>query len=433
MRADAGAMIERFGVTPHRGHRRGARGRAERRHDRPGHRRLVRHRPRDRRALGRPRARRRRQLPRRRRRGRGDRRGLVHRGRRRRRTWSRPTSARRTGWPPLVGGRPRRSPTPSTSTCTALRSPSPGSALEIDPARLAQAIAVNGTSLVPLTQGLLPVLQRGSSLVYVSSRGARSYVPSYVALGPTKSLGEALIRYLAVELAPRGVRANTVAAGPLDTPAFRTMFGDQAQARLDGAAAANPSGRGLAMADVRRRPSSGSPRPAAAMVQGQTRDGRRRHLALNRRRPLDTKRPRLLTLWSHAAPDERPGGDRPTHDPRPQSSDRRTAAAWSAGVRCTAAATRWPSPRPRCPACRGEVEPADFGPDGHGVELDGRADPGPRPRPALRAGLRRPRRRPARPGPRRDRSWPTTSRRRSGAGCASSPPSPDGDVRVEVL
>lgn len=125
-----------------------------------------------------------------------------------------------------------------------------GKALEIDPARLAQAIAVNGTSLVPLTQGLLPVLRPGSCLVYVSSRGARSYVPSYVALGPTKSLGEALIRYLAVELAPRGVRANTVAAGPLDTPAFRTMFGDQAQARLDGAAAANPSGRGLAMDDV---------------------------------------------------------------------------------------------------------------------------------------------------------------------------------------
>lgn len=144
-----------------------------------------------------------------------------------------------------------------------------GKALEIDPARLAQAIAVNGTSLVPLTQGLLPVLRPGSALVYISSRGARSYVPSYVALGPTKSLGEALVRYLAVELAPLGVRANTVAAGPLDTPAFRTMFGDQAQARLDGAAAANPSGRGLGMEDVLGAV-EWIASPAAAMVQGQT-------------------------------------------------------------------------------------------------------------------------------------------------------------------
>lgn len=144
-----------------------------------------------------------------------------------------------------------------------------GAALTIDAAKLAQAIAVNGTSLVPLTQGLLPVLRRGSSLVYVSSRGARSYVPNYVALGPAKSLGEALVRYLAVELAPHGVRANTVSAGPLDTPAFRTMFGDQAQARLDGAAKANPSGRGLELADVVAAIEwiSG---PGAGMVQGQT-------------------------------------------------------------------------------------------------------------------------------------------------------------------
>lgn len=144
-----------------------------------------------------------------------------------------------------------------------------GGALDIDPGRLAQAIAVNATSLVPLTQGLLPVLQRGSSLVYISSRGARTYVPSYVALGPSKALGEALVRYLAMELAPRGVRANTVAAGALDTPAFRMMFGERAQDRLDAAAAANPSGRGLNMADVVAAVELIAS-PDCAMVQGQT-------------------------------------------------------------------------------------------------------------------------------------------------------------------
>ena len=144
-----------------------------------------------------------------------------------------------------------------------------GGALDIDPGRLAQAIAVNATSMVPLVQGLLPVLQRGSSLVYISSRGASRYVPSYVALGPSKALGEALVRYLAVELAPRGVRANTVAAGALDTPAFRTMFGELAQDRLDAAAAANPSGRGLEMADVVAAVELVAS-PACAMVQGQT-------------------------------------------------------------------------------------------------------------------------------------------------------------------
>lgn len=144
-----------------------------------------------------------------------------------------------------------------------------GSALEIDPQRLAQAIAVNATSLIPLTQGLLPVLKPGSNVVYISSKGAKSYVPSYVALGPSKALGEALVRYLAVELAPLGVRANTVSAGALDTPAFRTMFGDRAQDRLDAAAAANPSGRGLSMADVVAAVELVAS-PGCAMVQGQT-------------------------------------------------------------------------------------------------------------------------------------------------------------------
>jgi NAD(P)-dependent dehydrogenase (short-subunit alcohol dehydrogenase family) len=144
-----------------------------------------------------------------------------------------------------------------------------GGALTIDPARLAHAVAVNGTALISLTQGLLPLLGPGSSVIYVSSRGSRTYVPSYVALGPTKALGEALIRYLAIELAPRGVRANTVSAGALDTPAFRTMFGDQAQQRLDAAAKANPSGRGLELSDVVAA-IEWVTSPAAAMVQGQT-------------------------------------------------------------------------------------------------------------------------------------------------------------------
>jgi enoyl-[acyl-carrier protein] reductase III len=143
-----------------------------------------------------------------------------------------------------------------------------GGALEVDPVDLSRAVAVNGTGLVALTQALLPSLGIGSSIVYVSSRGARTFVPSYVALGPTKALGEALARYLAVELAPRGVRVNTVAAGALDTPAFRTMFGDATDARLEAAAKANPSGRGVNFEDVVAAIDFFAS-PGAAMVQGQ--------------------------------------------------------------------------------------------------------------------------------------------------------------------
>lgn len=144
----------------------------------------------------------------------------------------------------------------------------PGGGLDIDPVAFQRAVAVNATSLVPLTQAVFPTMARGSRIVFVSSRGAYSYVPSYIALGPAKALGEALIRYLAVELAPHGITANTVSAGALDTPAFRGMFGASSDDFLAAEAAGNPSGRGLELTDLLGAVDYLAG-PSAAMVQGQ--------------------------------------------------------------------------------------------------------------------------------------------------------------------
>ena len=142
-----------------------------------------------------------------------------------------------------------------------------GSALELDPHLFDRALQVTGSALLYLVQAALPLLRRGSSVIMLSSRGSRVAIPGYVALGAGKALGESLIRYLAVELAPRGVRANVVAAGPLPTDAFRAMFTD-AEERLRAAAASNPSGRQIDFEDVAALveflASDG-----AAMVQGQ--------------------------------------------------------------------------------------------------------------------------------------------------------------------
>jgi enoyl-[acyl-carrier protein] reductase III len=125
-----------------------------------------------------------------------------------------------------------------------------GATLTIDPQELTEAITLNGTALVYLVQAALPLLQRGSSVYYISSRGSRIVIPNYVALGTAKALGEHIMRYLAVELAPRGIRANTVSPGAVDTAAFRAMFPDNWQQRLEAAAKANPSGRGVKVEDA---------------------------------------------------------------------------------------------------------------------------------------------------------------------------------------
>jgi enoyl-[acyl-carrier-protein] reductase (NADH) len=92
-----------------------------------------------------------------------------------------------------------------------------GPLLDLNASALADAITLNGTSLVFLVQAARPMLRAGSSIVFLSSRGTRQVVPNYGAIGAGKALAEALVRYMVPELAPLGVRINCVAPGTHDT------------------------------------------------------------------------------------------------------------------------------------------------------------------------------------------------------------------------
>jgi NAD(P)-dependent dehydrogenase (short-subunit alcohol dehydrogenase family) len=144
-----------------------------------------------------------------------------------------------------------------------------GPLLEADPEELEEAVAVNGLALVNLTREALPLLGEGSTVFYVSSRGARQVIPNYGALGTAKALGEHIVRYLAREMAPRGVRVLTVSPGAVDTAAFRAMFPDTWEERLEAAAAANPMGRGVSGEDCAALVELLC-HPELTMVQGQT-------------------------------------------------------------------------------------------------------------------------------------------------------------------
>ena len=121
----------------------------------------------------------------------------------------------------------------------------PTTLLQADLVKFTYAIQVNGLSLLYLVQEALPMLERGSSIVFISSAGARTAQPNYGSLGAGKALAESLVRYLVPELAPRGVRINAVAPGLVDTTSVAGMVGgeDAAQRVLERAARTNPSGR----------------------------------------------------------------------------------------------------------------------------------------------------------------------------------------------
>ena len=98
------------------------------------------------------------------------------------------------------------------------------------------------TSLRPfwLLTKLAP-LAEGASVIGLSSLGSRQFTPGYAAMGAAKAGVEALTRQLAVELAPRRVRVNTVCGGLIETDTLQ-YFPQKAEL-LAWATGATPLGR----------------------------------------------------------------------------------------------------------------------------------------------------------------------------------------------
>ena len=80
----------------------------------------------------------------------------------------------------------------------------------------------NARALLSLTRAAAPRMPVGSSIVAISSLGSQRVLDNYALIGTSKAALEALVRYLAVELAP-GIRVNAVSAGPVRTLAGRSI------------------------------------------------------------------------------------------------------------------------------------------------------------------------------------------------------------------
>ncbi|GIK82674.1 MAG: enoyl-[acyl-carrier-protein] reductase [Alphaproteobacteria bacterium] len=142
-----------------------------------------------------------------------------------------------------------------------------GPLLDMDPRAFTDALTLNGTALLYLVQEARPLLRRGSTVIFLSSRGGRVVIPNYAAVGVAKALAESLVRYMAVELAPLGVRANCVAPTAIDTEALRSVFGSKTEDVLK-STDAGPSGRRLTDDDYLGLIEFLAS-PAAEMIQGQ--------------------------------------------------------------------------------------------------------------------------------------------------------------------
>jgi enoyl-[acyl-carrier protein] reductase III len=111
------------------------------------------------------------------------------------------------------------------------------------------AMHINAAALLPITQSFLDLPSEGQKVVVaVSSLGAVRAIPNYTAVGASKAALESMVRHLAVEFAPEGLRINAVSAGTVDTDAL--LHFPNRDELLDQARHRTPAGRLLHPQDV---------------------------------------------------------------------------------------------------------------------------------------------------------------------------------------
>ncbi len=93
----------------------------------------------------------------------------------------------------------------------------------------ALALDVSAYSLVALVKRAAPLMEgRSGAVVTLSYYGSEKVIPNYNVMGVAKAALEASVRYLAADLGPKGIRINTICAGPVKTLAAMGIsgFGD---------------------------------------------------------------------------------------------------------------------------------------------------------------------------------------------------------------
>jgi enoyl-[acyl-carrier protein] reductase III len=120
-------------------------------------------------------------------------------------------------------------------------------ALETEDKHWDWTLSANARALLSLTRSAAPQMPPGASIVAISSLGSTRVLDNYALVGASKAALEALVRYLSVELAPRGIRVNAVSAGVVETGALDHFPNKAAMLELG---ARNPVGRLVTPADV---------------------------------------------------------------------------------------------------------------------------------------------------------------------------------------
>jgi enoyl-[acyl-carrier protein] reductase III len=110
---------------------------------------------------------------------------------------------------------------------------------------------INARSILRCARQAAPLMedQGWGRIIGITSFGSTRVFSEYGVIGISKATIEALIRYLAVELAPKGITANAVSPGIVETDALK-FFPIDVEDTLQAAASRTPARRVTTPEDV---------------------------------------------------------------------------------------------------------------------------------------------------------------------------------------
>ena len=120
--------------------------------------------------------------------------------------------------------------------------------LEASRAGFRTAADISAYSLIAVARAAAPLMTAGGAMVTLTYYGGEKVITGYNMMGVCKAALDSAVRYLAVELGPRGIRINNISPGPLKTLAASAIasFGEMQRRN----AAVTPLKRTLSSEDV---------------------------------------------------------------------------------------------------------------------------------------------------------------------------------------
>jgi 3-oxoacyl-[acyl-carrier protein] reductase len=107
----------------------------------------------------------------------------------------------------------------------------PGPVSQFDTANFRKLVEVNIVGAFNVLREAGQRLADGGSIIAITTSMVRQAIPGFGPYAGTKAAVECMVRSMAKEIAPRKVRVNAVAPGPVDTDLFRAGKTEEAKQR----------------------------------------------------------------------------------------------------------------------------------------------------------------------------------------------------------